>query len=238
MKILRLLLQYKKLTISVLIVAAAGYGVWDKYFSLDDAERAQKELAKAVEAVSKHMILPEGDEPVLATVTDAETLTKQQAFFAGSQNGDQLLLFPRNLKAIIYSPSREKIINVGPIEQSPAVTENDQAPNSKSQINSNVQNSNAENTLTVEVRNGTDRAGYAATIAEQIAGNAGYTVVSVADTRKKGYDKTIVVARTDDENKKPKVQAVANTFGVSSVTELPSGETDTTADVLIILGGK
>lgn len=113
-------LKRKKLfVIAFVIIIAAGYGVYEKYFNLTDAERAQKELKAAMSAVSKHMILPEGDEPVLATVTDAEALAKQQAFFTGAVNGDQLLLFPRNLKAVIFSPSRNKIINAGPIEQQP-----------------------------------------------------------------------------------------------------------------------
>lgn len=110
----------KKKVISIIIlvvIAGSAYGIYEKFFNLSDAERAQKELTTAIAAVSKHMVLPEGDEPVLATVTDAETLATQQAFFAGVANGDQLLLFPRNVKAILYSPSRDKIVNVGPIQQ-------------------------------------------------------------------------------------------------------------------------
>jgi hypothetical protein len=80
-------------------------------------QKAAKELAAVVASVSKYMVLPADDQPVLATVTDAEALKKQQAFFTGSINGDQLLIFPKNMKAIIWSPSRGKIINVGPIQQ-------------------------------------------------------------------------------------------------------------------------
>lgn len=101
------------------VIVLGSYGVYEKFFNLSDEKRAQKELATAVAAAGQLMILPEGDEPVLATVTDAEALIAQQAFFAGSIDGDHLLLFPRSLKAIIYSPSRNKIINAGPIEQSP-----------------------------------------------------------------------------------------------------------------------
>lgn len=105
--------------IMLVFIIGSAYGVYEKFFNLYDEERAQKELATAIAAVGQLMILPEGDEPVLATVTDAEALIAQQAFFAGSIDGDHLLLFPRSLKAIIYSPSRNKIINAGPIEQSP-----------------------------------------------------------------------------------------------------------------------
>lgn len=103
--------------VAVVLIILGGYFVYEKYFHLTPAERAKKELAAAVAGVSKLIILPQGDEPVLATVTDAKTLIAQQAFFAGSVNGDQLLLFPRNLKAILWSPSRNVIVNVGPIQQ-------------------------------------------------------------------------------------------------------------------------
>jgi len=83
-------------------------------------QKAAKELAAATAAVGKLMILPDGDQPILATVTDAKTLIAQQAFFAGSINGDQLLLFPKSMKAVIWSPSRQLIVNVGPIQQTSA----------------------------------------------------------------------------------------------------------------------
>lgn len=234
-KITSFIRKKKLFVVAFVILAALGYGAYDKFFNLSDAERAQKELAAAIKAVSKHMILPEGDEPVLATVTAAETLIKQQMFFIGAINGDQLLLFPRNLKAVIYSPSRDVIVNAGPIEQPPAQPQaaNSQTSNPKFQINSND-----PNTLTVEVRNGTGRAGYATTIAQQIAGNAGFSIVKVADAERKDYKNTIVFIRANDENKKPKIDAVAKTFGVTATGDLPDGEKGTEADVLIILGGQ
>lgn len=111
-------IKKRKIFITILTVSlSVGYIAYGKFFNLSDTEYIQNELAVAVSAVGELMILPEGDEPVLATVTDAETLIKQQAFFAGATDGDQLLLFPKNMKAVIYSPSRGKIINAGPIEQ-------------------------------------------------------------------------------------------------------------------------
>lgn len=134
-----LVLRQPKRTLIALVILAAL--VLLAFFALRSElpeEKAQKELAAAVVAVGELMILPEGDEPVLATVTDAEALTAQQAFFTGAIDGDQLLLFPKNLKAIIYSPSRNKIINAGPIEQSPktngATTEQSSAGNQSGTI--------------------------------------------------------------------------------------------------------
>lgn len=83
----------------------------------ESTEQAAADLAEVVASVGRHMSLPGDDEPVLAEVTDADALKAQQAFFADAVNGDKLLLFPKSLKAIIYSPSRDLIINAGPIEQ-------------------------------------------------------------------------------------------------------------------------
>lgn len=226
----------RKLSAAILvIVVALGHGAYDKFFNLSDAERAQKELAVAIKAVSKHMILPEGDEPMLATVTDAEMLIKQQVFFSSAINGDQLLLFPRNLKAIIYSPSRNKVVNAGPIEQAPRnYAESPRSSAFGPQESATV----GAPPLTVEVRNGTDKTGYATTIAEQIAANAAYTIIKVSDAGRNDYRNTIVFVRANDENKKPKVNTVANTFGVAATNELPKGEKSTEADVLIILGSQ
>lgn len=236
--------------VSLFIVLGVGYGVYGKYFHLTDAERAQKELVAAIEAVGKLMVLPQGDEPVLATVTDAEALIKQQAFFSGSINGDQLLLFPKNMKAIIYSPSREKIINAGPIEQQPNAEQTRNSGNAE-QVQKTQQSSASvpqvsmpsaqefaavSALLTVEVRNGTNKTGYAATVAGQIQANNGYAVVKVGDAENKNYKKTIVVSRVSGGTKSQLVNALASTLSANVVSDLPSSEKNTEADVLVILG--
>jgi hypothetical protein len=88
-------------------------------------ENANKEQAITLmlAEVSKVMTLPEGI-PQIFDVTDPEALIKQQAFFVGSIAGDKVLIYPAASKAIIWSPSRGKIVNAGPLstEQAPAVS--------------------------------------------------------------------------------------------------------------------
>lgn len=221
----------KFLAIAIIIIVALGYGVYDKYFHLTDEEIAKKELAAAIVDISDLIILPQGDEPVLATVTDAEALIKQQAFFSGSVNGDQLLLFPKNMKAVIYSPTRNIIVNAGPIEQ--------QAQNQEAQIqNTNAGNPQSSAPLSVEVRNGTSKTGYAATVADQIGANAGYSVIKASDASRKDYARIMVFNKAKDESKKSRVDDIVKVFGAEVLQALPENEADTEADVLIILGGK
>lgn len=72
------------------------------------------ELAKLIETVGKLIELPTGEEPTLATVSDPEKL-KDQAFFKNAVLGDKVLIYAGAKRAILYSPSRGKIIEVAPV---------------------------------------------------------------------------------------------------------------------------
>jgi heme/copper-type cytochrome/quinol oxidase subunit 2 len=74
-----------------------------------------KKIEEIVEKVGKLMLLPTGEIPAIATITDADTLSKEQVFYSGSENGDILLVYKKALKAIIYRPVQNVIINVGPV---------------------------------------------------------------------------------------------------------------------------
>lgn len=72
-----------------------------------EAERLKTELDKVIE-------LPPDESPTVATVVDASKV-QGQSFFAKTQNGDKVLLFPKSGKAILYRESTKKIIEVAPI---------------------------------------------------------------------------------------------------------------------------
>ena len=75
---------------------------------------AQQETADIVRLVSKHIVLPEGEDPTLATVTDAEKL-KDQPFFAHAKIGDKVLIYTNARKAILYNPQSDKLVEVAPL---------------------------------------------------------------------------------------------------------------------------
>ncbi len=68
-----------------------------------------------VDAVSQLIIVPQGEDPLIATINDADNLIKDQPFYTGAINGDIVLIYQNAAKAIIYSPSRNIIVNVGPV---------------------------------------------------------------------------------------------------------------------------
>jgi len=106
----------KGIAVVVLAVVALGFGA--TYFvggSNNPAEAGAEDLAVVMQSVSELMLLPEGELPLMATVTNAEDLKKEQAFYENVMNGDKVLIYQQNQKAIIYSPSRNVIVNVGPV---------------------------------------------------------------------------------------------------------------------------
>lgn len=76
--------------------------------------KIDREITRLVTQVEQHMLVPD-DKPLVFTISDVETLVKEQAFFTGAQNGDRLLIFQSTGKAVIYSPKRDILVNVGPI---------------------------------------------------------------------------------------------------------------------------
>ena len=117
-------LSYPKLAVAVVVFAvlvagvvlgamnlANGYWPW-----ASEEVRQAAEVERTVSAVGKHILLPENETPLVATITDASTLRQEQPFYQDAIDGDQLLLYGESLRAIIYSPSRDIIVNVGPVE--------------------------------------------------------------------------------------------------------------------------
>ncbi len=84
-------------------------------------EVSKTEIKQLVDKVGKLIDLPASETPTIATVTDNAKL-KNQAFFAKAVNGDKVLIYTQSKKAILYSPSKNKIINVAPINIGPSPT--------------------------------------------------------------------------------------------------------------------
>ncbi len=106
------------LLILILAIAAATF-FYTKYYDSQDKLKHPDVLAKAetqslVEKVSKHVKLPTGEQPTVATVSDVSKLSNQ-TFFAGAKNGDKVLIYTNAKKAILYRPSEDKIINYAPL---------------------------------------------------------------------------------------------------------------------------
>jgi hypothetical protein len=82
---------------------------------IQKAKDINDQVQDLVKKVSKYMKLPTDDTPQLFEITDPKQLSDKQVFFKDSLKGDKLLVYAKSAQAIIYRPSTDKIINVGPI---------------------------------------------------------------------------------------------------------------------------
>ena len=77
--------------------------------------KAKAEAVALLAELGQYMIVPKGEEPAIFDVQDPAVLAKEQPFFAEAQKGDKLFVFSKSQKAVVYSPSRKIIVNVGPV---------------------------------------------------------------------------------------------------------------------------
>ena len=83
------------------------------YLFYKDQHKDLTNVTTVVTLVSRHMVLPDDETPALVTVTDPSKLTT--AFLKNSKAGDKVLIYQTNKKAIIYRPSIDRIVAVGPV---------------------------------------------------------------------------------------------------------------------------
>ena len=107
--------------VAIILLAAAGYFVMNRSGSGEPqteeqaAAAAEAEIAELEERIQRLIVLPSEETPVLATITDAEALRAEQPFYASVEDGDKLLIYLSNQRAVIYRPSQDVLVNVGPI---------------------------------------------------------------------------------------------------------------------------
>jgi len=76
----------------------------------------QEEVNNLVSKLSQLMVLPD-ETPAVATITDLNEL-KDQPFFVNAKVGDKVIIYSISKKAILYSPTQNKIIEVSSLGSS------------------------------------------------------------------------------------------------------------------------
>ena len=111
----------KKAVISVVVLlllgaSGAAYYFYNQWNVLkNNPNKVAADETKAVVAeVGKLILLPTGEDPTVATVTDPSKL-KDQPFFVNAKVGDKVLVYAKAKQAYLYDPTQDKIINVAPI---------------------------------------------------------------------------------------------------------------------------
>lgn len=78
------------------------------------AQENAEEVEGLVEAVGKLIVLPQGEDPTVASVSDPEKL-KDQPFFVNAKIGDKVLIYTKARKAYLYDPKQNKLLEVAPL---------------------------------------------------------------------------------------------------------------------------
>lgn len=100
--------------VALCVAAILIYGFSKAYTYVFAGEGTEREMRSLVSSVSDHMLLPPDETPTIATVSDMHAL-EGQLFFKNAQVGDKVLMYMVSQKAILYRPSSDLIIEVGPI---------------------------------------------------------------------------------------------------------------------------
>ena len=110
----------------LLVVVSAGSATYF-YMQLQDlkanpqAVQGEEQVAELLAEVGELIVLPENEQPTVATVSDVERL-RDQPFFANAKNGDRVLIYTDARKAILYDPVAKKIVEVAPVNIGEAAT--------------------------------------------------------------------------------------------------------------------
>ncbi|MEX1997852.1 MAG: hypothetical protein WEA04_04235 [Candidatus Andersenbacteria bacterium] len=172
-----------------------------------------EEVKQLVEEVGKLIVLPEGEDPTVATITDKERL-QDVPFFSKAENEDKVLIYVNARKAFLYRPSTQKIIEVATLN-----------------LNTAAQNLTAN----VALRNGTDISGLTLTLEDSLKTAAPKLTITVRDNAKRtDFSQTIIIDLTG--NRGQDAQNLAALLS-ARVGELPEGEDRPEgADFLILIG--
>ncbi|PIT87286.1 MAG: hypothetical protein COU31_03675 [Candidatus Magasanikbacteria bacterium CG10_big_fil_rev_8_21_14_0_10_40_10] len=185
----------------------------------------KKQIDEVVEKVKKLIILPVGETPTMATITDAAGLSKTQPFYVGANDGDKVLIYFKAQKAYIYNPTKDLLVNVGPVY----------IENNASSTSASTTAADPTKLLNIEIRNGSEVNGGASTLASQLKKTPSFSI-SLVDNASTSTYKGIILVDLTSGAKASLVQALEKELNIKSITSLPAGEKKSVAEVVVIVG--
>lgn len=107
------------LFVVLLLTLFVSYHFYSKYTELrtvmarsaPTAIQAASPTQAIIASVDKHLLLPTGEEPNIAKVSDLAPL-KGYIFFRNATVGDEVIVYCKAQLSILYSPPRDKLIEV------------------------------------------------------------------------------------------------------------------------------
>ncbi len=214
----------------VSLMAGSGYFYWQYREAVKSNPLYETEQVAA--AVRKLMDVPTSPLPTLATVTEKEKL-QEQVFFKKAENGDKVLIYVAEGKAILYRPSIHKIIDVAPIKP----TEPEVAGSTTTQPEESKSIAPAvPEKVSVSFYNGTTVTGITRTIERQLTQlTYDYIIGTRENAVDSTYEETIVIDLSGGQLKSQAAELAK--ILAARVGDLPQNEKDPGTNGLLVIVG-
>jgi hypothetical protein len=95
----------------IVLIAVGVYGML-KMIKTDPNQKLN-DVGYVTSQINKHYILPTDEQPAMATISDKTKLGTE--FLKKAENGDKVLIYQKAQRVIIYRPSADRIVDVGPV---------------------------------------------------------------------------------------------------------------------------
>lgn len=92
-----------------------GIFIYTTYIQKTEVDIAKKEAMEVKKMLSRHLVLPEGDEPDIRKINQK----LDDPFFVNANIGDYLIIFYKSRIAYTYSPEQDRITNAGVVFMNP-----------------------------------------------------------------------------------------------------------------------
>lgn len=93
-------------------------------------DKSNEEVAtEVIDAFKKVFEVPEGENPTITVITDADKLRQQEpTFYKNAKNGDNVVILFSTKLAVLFRKNEERIINVAPINLQDQSSDNKSTP--------------------------------------------------------------------------------------------------------------
>lgn len=105
--------------IFVVLAGAVGYFYYRykeeqkraEVFTPSETEAERKlEVKRILGMLARHIVLPDDEEPTVATIVNVEMLRERHPFYSKAKNGDRLIVY--SSWAVIFAPERDIIVGL------------------------------------------------------------------------------------------------------------------------------
>ena len=114
----KLFLNYIPWILLVIFLPSSFY-FWSQLSDIkkDPLKAAKAETLEIINTVGKIMVLPKGEYPKIATLTEDDLgKIKTQSFFINASAGDKVLVYSIARKVVLYNPTSNKIVEVANLD--------------------------------------------------------------------------------------------------------------------------